>query len=228
MSEYSLMYTRRMARTEPPETAVRDPRSGGRGRAAALPPEERRAAIVAATRPLLRVHGTSVTTRQIAEAAGVAEGTIFRVFPDKESLIEAVVESFFDHTPTDDALREIDRSLPLEARLVAAVDVLRQRVTEFLQLRVAMETLHGANAWSTIAERYTPPDLGQLVALFEPDRDSLRLEPRRAAHLLRAFTVAGTHPSLLLEEPLEAEEIVTLFLNGARVRADGPSDSEDR
>ena len=61
-------------------------------RAAALPPEERRAALVETTLHLLIEHGPSVTTRQIAEAAGIAEGTIFRAFPDKEHLIEAVVE----------------------------------------------------------------------------------------------------------------------------------------
>ncbi|MCU1430433.1 MAG: DNA-binding transcriptional regulator, AcrR family, partial [Actinomycetia bacterium] len=36
--------------------------------------------IVAATLPLLLEHGDRVTSRQIAEAAGIAEGTIFRAF----------------------------------------------------------------------------------------------------------------------------------------------------
>src|SRR5262249_52253092 len=70
--------------------------SGRRRRVPALAPEERRAAIVAATVPLLREHGVLVTTRQIADAAGVAEGTIFGVFPDKPSLIRAAVLSALD------------------------------------------------------------------------------------------------------------------------------------
>jgi AcrR family transcriptional regulator len=72
---------------------------------------------VAATLPLLLEHGPAVTTRQIAEAAGVAEGTVFRVFPDKESLLEAVVESAFDMTAIDAALAAIDPAQPLEDRL---------------------------------------------------------------------------------------------------------------
>ena len=55
-------------------------------RAAALPPDERRSMIVAATLPLLLEHGDRVTTRQIAEAAGIAEGTIFRAFADKDEM----------------------------------------------------------------------------------------------------------------------------------------------
>ena len=110
-------------------------------RAAALPPSERRAEIVAATLPLLLVHGASVTTRQIAEAAGIAEGTIFRVFPDKESLIAAVVESAFDTKTVDAALAAIDPTLPLEPRLVAAVEILRRRFADILQLRTAVEMM---------------------------------------------------------------------------------------
>ena len=53
-------------------------------RAAPLPPDERRRRLVEATLPLLVEHGRGVTSRQIAEAAGVAEGTVFRAFESKD------------------------------------------------------------------------------------------------------------------------------------------------
>ena len=60
-------------------------------RARPLPPDERRRAIVAATRPLLIEHGAGFTTAQVARAASIAEGTIFRVFASKQELLDAVI-----------------------------------------------------------------------------------------------------------------------------------------
>src|SRR6476646_4961473 len=91
----------------------------GKGRATALPIEERRSAIVAASLPLFLDQGAAVTTREIAQAAGIAEGTIFRVFADKTALLDAVIEAALDPTPTNAAMERIDSALPLEARLTA-------------------------------------------------------------------------------------------------------------
>src|SRR5690606_23916200 len=67
-SEHSLTYARPVAL--PPEFLV------VRERARPLAPEERREAILDAVLPLLRERGREVTSRELAEAAGVAEGTI--------------------------------------------------------------------------------------------------------------------------------------------------------
>jgi AcrR family transcriptional regulator len=59
--------------------------------------QERRAAIIAAVREVFAVkgfHGT--TTRELAEAAGVSEALLFKHFPTKEELHEAVLRSVLD------------------------------------------------------------------------------------------------------------------------------------
>src|SRR6476659_2565924 len=86
-------------------------------RATALPADERRSMIVAATLPLLLEHGDRCTSRQIAEAAGIAEGTIFRVFADKDEIIVAVIEAAIDTQPLERVLAGIPPGLGFEKSL---------------------------------------------------------------------------------------------------------------
>jgi AcrR family transcriptional regulator len=171
-----------------------------------MPAEERRSAIVAATVPLLLAHGTGVTTRQIAEAAGIAEGTIFRVFPDKESLIASAVETAFDPVPVEAAMNAIDRELPLPQRLTQAVDILQRRVTAIWSLMSAAGITKPPDA--------RPTALAGLAALFEPDRDRLRRSPESAAQILRGLTIGASHPGFIMDEPLAPAEIVSVLLDG--------------
>lgn len=183
-------------------------------RATSLPPEERRAAIAASTLPLLLEVGASITTRQIAEAAGIAEGTIFRVFPDKESVIWAAVELAFDPAPTSAAIAAIDRSLALRERLVLAVTLIQERTSMIFQLMGVMAATSTDHRGPPLP-RKPPGELDGLVGLFEPDRDTLRCDPRRAAQVLRSITFGGTHPLFITDDgPLSPADIVDLALSG--------------
>src|SRR4051794_30992053 len=96
-------------------------------RATPLPPEERRRALVAATLPLLIEHGASVTSRQIADAAGVAEGTIFRAFGSKDELVETAALSALDPSPLVAAIERIPLDLPLRERMLELVGLYQER-----------------------------------------------------------------------------------------------------
>jgi AcrR family transcriptional regulator len=187
-------------------------------RAAPLPPEARRASIIAATLPLLRRHGAGVTTAQIALAAGIAEGTLFRVFPDKETLISAAISHAFDPAPVERELAGIDAGLGLRDQLIAAVEILQRRVEGIWQL-MAMLGMTGPPAKG---DRPPGPALDQalryIAAMFEAHRGELRCDPAQAARLLRIMTFAGTHPRIVEGIPLTAAEIVAVVLDGIRVR----------
>ena len=182
----------------------------GRSRATALPLEERRAAIVQATLPLFLEQGGAVTSKEIAQAAGIAEGTIFRVFEDKTALLDAVMEAALDPAPTELAVRAIDETLPFEDKLIAAVEILRQRVLYvFHVLSVASGTTLGPTKPRNV-------ELPSLTAIFESESEHLSRAPADAARVLRGLTFACVHPSFGADEPLTSRDIVAVLLDGIR------------
>jgi hypothetical protein len=61
-----------------------------------------------------------------------------------------------------------------------------------------------------------------LAVLLEPDRDQLRCSPSEAARRLRLMTLALSSPRLIDTDPLPADEIVSMFLDGLRAHAEIP------
>jgi len=174
-------------------------------RAESLPPDERRAMIIEAMLPLLLEHGEMVTTRQIAEAAGIAEGTIFRVFADKDELIAAVVARAADPAQLEHSLAAIDPDLPLEQAVTAAVRILQRRTLDMARLMASVGPRHH--------KRGPIPDRQGLVALFTAHRHEITAEPAAAGRWLAAITMSTSHP-MLASELLPPERIAELFLRG--------------
>jgi AcrR family transcriptional regulator len=183
-----------------------------------MAPDDRRAALVAATLPLVREHGRKVSTRQIAAAAGIAEGTIFRVFPNKDALIDAVMESAFDPAEPLARLAEIDRTLPLRERLVCAVEQFQERFQSVFQLLMALRMERPPDRDRLRGKQPPDPRNAQVNAamaeLIGDDRDKLRVPPEELVRLLRLLTFSGSHPLITEGRLLTPHEIVDALLDG--------------
>ena len=163
--------------------------------------------IVEATLPLVLEHGEGVTTRQIAQRAGIAEGTIFRAFADKDELLDAVLEAGLDPAPLELALGEVDASLPLDEVVTRAVALAQHRFAEIWRLLSAVG-LRGRDRGRT--SMIESPALGGLLAA---PKQELSVTPRVAARTLRALIFAMSHP-MVVDRPASPAEVARLYLHG--------------
>ncbi|MGO4594448.1 TetR/AcrR family transcriptional regulator [Leifsonia sp. 2TAF2] len=161
-----------------------------RTRAQPMAAEDRQAMIVDAVIPLLLEHGRGVTSRQIAEAAGIAEGTIFRAFGDKETLVQAAIEKYLDPEPLREALRSIDPALPLEHKVRAILYLLRERFHSVMRIMSVI----GPERPPVPQER---GEFARIIAhILEPEAHELNWPPERVAHLLRLISFSSAFPAL--------------------------------
>ena len=208
-------------------------------RATAMTPDERRKAIVDVVIPLIVDKGGEVSTREIAEAAGIAEGTIFRVFPDKKSLMLAAAEEAINPA---DGQADFDEALAGVEDLGAKVLVATERVLDRMRMTMAVMMAVRGHLMAAHADHEAhhadrrdadgPPRIGpppfvlaaqealhrRLTGLFEPHRDELAVTPDVAAIALRSLIFGASRPELGMAPVLTPDQIADLLLGGVRRR----------
>ncbi|UED88340.1 TetR/AcrR family transcriptional regulator [Streptomyces profundus] len=183
--------------------------------------------IVKAALPLLGEYGAAVTTSRIARAAGIGEATIFRVFTDKEELLDACMAEALrpDHAVRELASIPLDQPLP--DRLVEAAEALRAHLERMGSVATALHASgHRRRAGSPdqqvrgMGRAESLASIRSAVGeLLEPDRESLRLPPEQIAGVFLGLLFT----QLREEEPgLAVHTVVEVFLHGA---LGGPGES---
>ena len=186
-------------------------------RAPRMSVEDRRESILDAAMPLLKQQGAEVTTKQIADAAGIAEGTIFRAFEDKQGLINAAVARYMDPEPTLVILRAIDTSLPLKDKVAAVVDVTSARFRGVVGIMSAVGIHHGPPSGMANPHHehgHVPSSQPVTEALFEPDAEQLRMTPSDAVHFIRMLCFANSIPTIAGDRDLGTTDLVDFILRG--------------
>lgn len=190
-----------------------------RRRAPGMSPEQRRAMIIQTAIPLVAEFGAAVTTAKVARAAGIGEGTIFRVFADKDELLQACLAEALSPEHAVRELGAIDVSQPLPDRLAEAAEALQAHLARMGAIAGSLLASghrggkHPGTVRGAGRDESTTRIRAALADLLEPDRAALRRPPEQVAALF--FGLLFTQPHLEDEPELSTGELVEVFLHGA-------------
>jgi AcrR family transcriptional regulator len=186
--------------------------------------------LAAAQRLFARQGFEKTTTRQLAEAAGIAEGTLFRHFENKKAILVAVVTQGWSEMLTDlliqlsemgsyrsvaQMMQERMLSLHKQADLMR-VCFMEAQFHPDLRDRIQTEII---NKMTSVVEAFIQTGI---------ERGTYRsLNPKVVARVfLGMFMIAGfsqntlmdEHPSLAFQQEM-AETLADIFLNGVLVQS---------
>jgi AcrR family transcriptional regulator len=192
-------------------------------RAAPLAPEERRSSIVDAVTRLILENDSIPITSEIASAAGVAEGTIYSVFPDKHSIFHAVIERSVDPAPTVAALADVHEGEPLDRQLMEAVRIMQERLDRTISLVMVIRAAfpHSETNPAQRQREFAAADASitaAIIEIFDRSGKPLSMPSDRLAMTLRSLVFASAHPLFGPEERLTVGEIVAIVLAAAGLR----------
>lgn len=183
--------------------------------------------ILDAAETVLRRHGAEKTNVvDIARVLGMSHGNIYRHFPSKQALLEAVAVRWLEAVETPLATIADDQRGPASERLTAWFDTLRTTKSGKLRddpelFRVHYNIVEAARA---VVDEHVAVMLGQLekiiVSGMAAGEFSSGLDPVMAARAFLQATSPFHHPALIMQGPppteAEARAVLGLLLGGLR------------
>ncbi|MEU7909509.1 TetR family transcriptional regulator [Microbispora bryophytorum] len=195
--------------------------------------------IVHVTLPLVAEYGAAVKTSQIAAAAGIGEATIFRVFKDKDELLEACIAEALRPDNVVEAIRAIPLEISLHERLHEAASAMEAHMDRMGRVlgavhasgfRSGPRNRGEASAQPQKGEAASQPQQGETAA--RPQRGEASAQPRERGS--RVAGIAATRAALAElfapEQPalrLPADQLAGVLLDLLFARSHRPdADSE--
>ncbi len=175
-----------------------------------------RARIMAAAREQITEQGSGVSMEQIAAASGVAVGTLYKHFPNKTDLVNAVIAASFEPVADDaeDCMRRAGRGTPAMEELTGFLTRLVDTVAHNHAVKAAAEALntdHAAHPAMKDVEIRVTGALGRLLDAARAQGD-LRADCTVDDLYLMLYTVPADQP------PAARARWLTLLLTGLTAR----------
>lgn len=170
--------------------------------------------IVAAARDAFSEHGRDAPLDEIARQAGVGAGTLYRHFPKRETLVEAVYRDEIE-TLSARAFELLDSHEPQ----VALAEWMKQQIEFVVLKRGLAETLKAAIDKNSEVFAYCHEMLTDAVAALltrGQEAHSIRsdIQPRDLLRLGHGIAVAAEYST-----PEETERLLSVMLSGLRPEA---------
>jgi AcrR family transcriptional regulator len=181
--------------------------------------ERNRQRILAAAAGLIAEHGLGVSHDQIAQAAEVAVGTVYRRFPDKSSLIEALFADQVDAVVAA-ARAALQIADPWTALTTFMTDILQMQAANRGLRELSGGSPHGL-ALGSYARTQIAPVVTELLARAR-DAGVVRCDVTEQDLALVPVMIGAVIHSARAVEPELWRRTLAIVLDGLRPGHDGP------